>query len=168
MAQLLLKKLEITKGPIDIFSIASKLGIEVRTDVEIPDNEISGLIKRRGKDGNPVVLLNSSHTPQRQRFTLAHELGHFLLHVLDPMHIDRNYVYFRSGSSALAIDPKEIQANQFAAEILMPRDFLLEDLNREKINTDLSNEEILIKQLANDYNVSEQAMTIRIGSLLVS
>jgi Zn-dependent peptidase ImmA (M78 family) len=63
----------------------------------------------------------------------------------------------------MAVDPKEIEANRFAAELLMPYNMVLADLKKRPI--DVENEEA-IRELAQKYQVSVQAMTHRITNLL--
>ncbi|USK87293.1 ImmA/IrrE family metallo-endopeptidase [Peribacillus asahii] len=51
------------------------------------------------------ISVNKNHSRQRQRFTIAHELGHFLLHKGTAIHVDRNFrVNFRNGASSQATD----------------------------------------------------------------
>ena len=77
--------------------------------------------------GEPPTGVNSLHAPVRQRFTIAHELGHAVLHAREGIHLDQAFrLRFRDQTSAMAIDPEEIDANSFAAELLMPAD----ELNR--------------------------------------
>ena len=83
------------------------------------------------------------------------------------IHIDSNsQMYFRDGKSSSGNDIQEIQANQFAAELLMPKKFLIKDLQKFYKAGKEDNIFEFIKKLADKYEVSKQAMTIRIGSLL--
>ena len=131
-------------------------------------DELSGLMKRFGKNNLPVIAVNANHPMERQRFTLAHELAHFLLHASSPLHVDSSQVYFRERHSSQSLDWKEIQANQFAAALLMPRKMLIPDAFNEGVLTGLGDDVTRdgIRRLAKKYQVSEQAMTIRVGSLL--
>jgi len=107
--------------------------------------------------------VNSLHHPNRQRFTIAHECGHLWLHN-DEVHIDRSFrIKKRDAVSSLAIDPDEIEANRFAAELLMPYTMLKNDLLDYDI--DVENEQD-IHELAKRYEVSIQAMTHRITNIL--
>ena len=74
-----------------------------------------------------------------------HELGHFLLHEFDDIHVDRQFkVWLRSDASGEGADLEENEANLFAAELLMPERFLVKDV--EKIGTvDLLEEGVLGK-----------------------
>jgi Zn-dependent peptidase ImmA (M78 family) len=66
-----------------------------------------------------LIVLAASHVPARQRFTLAHELGHLLAGDDQDVHLDRD-VYDKAQSK----DPSEIRANAFASAFLMPEDVL--------------------------------------------
>ena len=76
-----------------------------------------------GKNGG----LNSAHHIHHQRFMIAHEIGHFVLHE-GKMYVDTPTVRFRDSVSGLAIDNEEIESNGFAAELLMPRKVLEKSL----------------------------------------
>lgn len=65
--------------------------------------------------------INSQQAKTRQRFTIAHELCHYVLHPGVPMILDKVLrVNFRDERSGLATDAQEIATKQFAAELLMP------------------------------------------------
>lgn len=66
-----------------------------------------------------LIVLATSHIPARQRFTLAHELGHLLAGDDQDVHLDRD-VYDKAHSK----DPSEMRANAFASAFLMPEDLL--------------------------------------------
>jgi Zn-dependent peptidase ImmA (M78 family)/transcriptional regulator with XRE-family HTH domain len=68
-----------------------------------------------------LIVLATSHVPARQRFTLAHELGHLLAGDDQEVHLDRD-VY----DKAQAKDPSEMRANAFASAFLMPEKVLRE------------------------------------------
>jgi Zn-dependent peptidase ImmA (M78 family) len=134
------------------------LGIEIRQ--EPFEGEISGVLYRDGQSS--IIGVNSLHHRNRQRFTIAHEIGHFLLHEFD-VHVDRRYrIVLRDENSSLATDPSEIDANCFAAELLMPYDFLERDV--PKYMRDFE-EETGLEQLAGLYGVSRQAMAFRLANL---
>ncbi|KKR21568.1 MAG: hypothetical protein UT48_C0006G0020 [Parcubacteria group bacterium GW2011_GWE2_39_37] len=166
-AEKILSKHKITKAPVNIEKIAESMGIDV-AKIKFSTDEISGAIKMRGKEGRPVIAVNQDHCAERQRFTIAHEIGHFVLHSIDNLHVDSNSVYFRD-SNALhtTTNVKEVQANQFAAELLMPRDMVIADL-RGKFKLINKDEDVkTVAGLAKKYNVSQQAMMIRIGGLVI-
>ena len=156
----LLKKQNITQPPVPVERLAEALGAQVRY---LPcEAELSGMLFR--DDENVVIGVNSLHHVNRQRFTIAHECGHLLLHKGKDVYIDRSFrINLRGVVSSEAVDPDEIEANRFAAELLMPRRMLLEDLVVGLI--DIENEDE-IKELASRYRVSVQAMTHRLTNIL--
>src|SRR3954469_4734973 len=62
--------------PVDPFAIARKLGIQVFIDYGLP-GEVSGMLRKRSGYQDPEILLNANDSRNRQRFTCAHELGHY-------------------------------------------------------------------------------------------
>lgn len=168
-ADKVLKKFDIKQAPVDVEKIANSLGIGV-VRVKFSKDEISGAIKMKGKLGNPVIAVNEDHVKERQRFTIAHEIGHYILHSIESMHVDSTHepVYFRDANAVSSTtNLKEMQANQFAAELLMPSDMVIRNLQNDfKLKN--NNEDVeIIARLAQKYNVSQQAMIIRIGSLVI-
>ncbi|HVC24095.1 MAG TPA: ImmA/IrrE family metallo-endopeptidase [Candidatus Dormibacteraeota bacterium] len=101
--------------PIPVDSIAGALGIRVVYQ-DLPQ-DISGL---RYRDSDlEVIGVNATQSPLRQRFTIAHELGHWRLHQGNNVRVDREVrLNFRIDA---VWDSEEIQANRFAAELLVPR-----------------------------------------------
>lgn len=159
----LLSKHGIKKTPVPVDEIASRLGIEVRY-APYRGGDVSGMIYR--DEGRVVIGVNSLHHPNRQRFTIAHEIGHYLMHEGKEVHIDRDFsikINLRDSNSSKAVDREEIEANRFASELLMPFELLAEDLRDREIDVD---NEGLIKELAQKYKVSQQAMTFRVMRLL--
>jgi Zn-dependent peptidase ImmA (M78 family) len=165
-AQRLLRKAGITKAPVEVERVAKVLGAEIR--LEHSESDVSGGLYRLTE--GPVIGVNASHPTVRQRFTIAHEIGHLTLHER-PVFIDRTYVvanesasqprFLRNAVSSEAVDPLEIEANRFAACLLMPLAFLARDLRGMKLPV-RSND---IETLADTYKVSGQAMTIRLTNL---
>jgi Zn-dependent peptidase ImmA (M78 family) len=155
----ILRKNQILKPPVPVESIAQSEGIQV---VEAPTGpNISGALVR-AKDGAVSIAVNSAHHINRRRFTVAHELGHFYLkHPGTDLHVDGDFtINLRDQTSSEATDENEIDANAFAAGLLMPREFLMKDLLEV---VPLDEEKVL--RLAKKYEVSEQAMTIRLVNL---
>ncbi|WP_405232049.1 ImmA/IrrE family metallo-endopeptidase [Lentisalinibacter salinarum] len=160
IANQILEECEIEEPPVPVDRIARQLGAELRFSPF--DGELAGMLVR-GTDHDTVIGVNSLHHVNRQRFTIAHECGHLLLHKGD-VHIDRSFrVNRRDAVSSQAIDPDEIEANRFAAELLMPYEMITADL--VDFDIDIEDEEAL-KELAARYQVSVQAMTHRITNLL--
>lgn len=114
--------------PIDPVHIARDLGINTYS-VKL-DNSLSGLIAKSSKDEAPEIFLNSEHAPVRQRFTCAHELGHYFHNLTKSGPRMESYVHRRDARSACGTHHEEIYANQFAASLLMPEE-LVKDLLAE-------------------------------------
>lgn len=149
----------ITQPPVPVEEIAEAVGVRVRYSPF--EGELAGMLVRG--DGQAIIGVNSLHHPNRQRFTIAHELGHLLLHKGE-VHIDRSFrINKRDGVSSLGGDPEEIEANRFAAELLIPFEMLAGDLLVRDIDVENEGE---IKILAKKYQVSLQAMTLRITNIL--
>ncbi|WP_053323268.1 ImmA/IrrE family metallo-endopeptidase [Komagataeibacter europaeus] len=113
-------KCYMKKAPTDLMGMASALGIRVDNNATFEDKNLSGSIKRC-RDGSYQIAINGSDSEQRKRFTLAHELAHFMLHrdIIDSVGLVDDAMY-RSGASAT----EEYQANSLAAELLMPKDLV--------------------------------------------
>ena len=165
-AEKLIEKFEFTKEnlPINVKLIAKHLNLKV-VEKQL-DEDVSGLLisdKRIG--GASYVFVNENDSPVRRRFTISHEIGHYVLrHKFDTenVHIDRVFHAIPRLSSAVSgVDEREVEANQFAASLLMPANFVTELVN--DLNSALS--ENHISDLAKKFKVSEQAMTIRLTTL---
>ncbi len=124
----------------------------------ISKRDLSGALVRG--DGEAYIGVNSLHHPNRQRFSIAHELGHYMLHKGMKVHVDKDFhVNWRDDDSSKAINRDEIEANRFAAELLMPTRFLVRDIEELKsVNQEIAH------TLAKRYKVSSQAMRIRLGN----
>jgi len=156
----LLESHAIKTVPVPVERIAKTLGI--RVEYAPLDDELSGLAHVR--DDVTIIGINALHAPNRQRFTLAHELGHVRLHhseLKSAVHVDRGSLR-RDALAAEGVDPIEIEANAFAAELLMPRHLLISALERHPI--DLEDDES-VAVLAKRFRVSDAAMRYRLNSL---
>ena len=123
---------------------------------------VSGLLVIKGD----VVTLgvNKNHHPNRQRFTIAHELGHFFLHRQNSNIFvdDEPVVLFRDHTAAEGTKNQEIEANAFAASLLMPESIIREQLAQQPID---AFDDTSMKQLAAQFGVSVRAMIIRLTKL---
>jgi Zn-dependent peptidase ImmA (M78 family) len=155
----LLARSKIMSPPVDVDAIAKRLGVPIYTR-PLP-KDISGFLHRN--ESAALIAVNSKQAKTRQRFTIAHELGHLILnHKPNQVHVDRNYdILFRA--NAVSADPEETQANFFAAALLMPYEFLKQDLQPFQNNG--SFEDSVLEQLRERYGVSMQALIIRLNSL---
>lgn len=169
----LLKDLGLDSAPIPVDRVARALGATVRK--EPYNGDLSGALYRR--EGLCVIGINKNENPLRQRFTMAHELGHLVLHD-GAVYIDRQSTaefskpaetetgkkFFRDKVSSLASDPHEVEANRFAAALLMPQNLLFQDMERQNISMPIRSL-AEIKPLAARYRVSLEAMVFRLINL---
>jgi Zn-dependent peptidase ImmA (M78 family) len=155
----LLQLAEAAEPPVPVERIARLCGAQIRY---VPSSaDLSGLIFQ--ENGNVIIGVNALHAKTRQRFTIAHELGHLELHNHGELHVDRNFrVMPRNAKSSQATDPEEIEANTFAAELLMPEHMLEHDLQQHSV--DWEDDEFL-RSLAERYKVSVQALIFRLINL---
>lgn len=151
-----LNDLNIKGTPVPIEEVATRLNLKIS---RAPSKDFSGLLIR--KDGHALIGVNSSEAPVRQRFTIAHEIGHFVLHPQKDTFVD-----YRNGhEKGEPKSPKESQADMFAAALLMPRKNIIKDFN--SIVRGLSDDEVRAI-LARRYDVSEDAMRYRLKNLGLS
>ena len=155
----------LRRAPIDPAAVLRELGAEVRF---VPlKRDMAGVVARRG--GRTVVGINESHHKFRQRFTLAHECGHLACGHLEAeafptTHVDTIVVKRRDSLASRGVDPMEIEANNFAAALLMPADLLRADLPGASLDAfDVA--DALVARLARKYQVSRLAMAYRLINL---
>jgi Zn-dependent peptidase ImmA (M78 family) len=146
--------------PIDVEGIARHLGAQVVR--ERLDRNVSGLLIRDGE--SMTIGVNDLHAARRQRFTIAHEIGHLVMHQGRPLVLDHVRLNFRDASSSGATDIEEIQANAFAAAILMPQDLVIREA-RALLEDPAASDASIVPDLAHGFDVSDQAMEIRLVNL---
>jgi Zn-dependent peptidase ImmA (M78 family) len=161
---------EGTKAPVPVESIAR---CHAQIIYEALPPEISGMLvplSSGSAERRWAIIVNSEQAPVRQRFTMAHELGHLLLHRYSQPHADAGFkVRFRDENSSLGSIREEIEANQFAAELLMPETLLVKRLVAIGLDyavepmTDQQQEKL--RKLASDFGVSQQSLSFRIANL---
>ncbi len=157
-AQCILKKHQYGI-PVNVRQIALDLGLTV-IERHLED-QVSGMLVIKKIGG--TIAVNQNHHPNRQRFTIAHEIGHYQLHRGDSeVFIDTTSVFFRDTTSAEGRSLQEIAANTFAAELLMPEQNMRKILRERLID---AFDDAVIRQIANQFGVSSQALTIRLTRL---
>ena len=157
----LLDSTSVEKPPVPVERVAHLCGVHLR--YEPFEGDLSGLLYP--ENGKIIIGINSRHSKNRQRFTIAHEIGHLKLHSPD-LYVDRNFSVHRDQRSSEATDKSEIQANRFAAELLMPEEMIRSDWAELGSNPsyDIENDDY-IRKLAKRYKVSLQAMIFRLINL---
>lgn len=145
--------------PIDVEVVAKHLGARVL--VEGFSDDLSGVLIRKGETS--TIAVNCSHSPLRRRFTIAHECGHLVLEHEGEVFVDKHILNRRDNSSSLAVDEQEIQANQFAASLLMPRDEVVRYMDH--LLRSHHSHAVLVELMASMFRVSKSAMEIRLVNL---
>jgi Zn-dependent peptidase ImmA (M78 family) len=168
LAEKCLRGANAFSAPIDLERVSNSLGVRVHH--EQLEDKVSGVLVIKG--GQKHALINSKHHPNRQRFSLAHELGHLVLHDCreDRLFIDTSLrMYQRVGApsdeayfnaQSLTTATEEREANLFASALLMPLDLV----RAQASHLDLE-EEADVTLLARLFSVSDQAMSIRLQQL---
>lgn len=156
MTEELVAPLSLAHAPVPVERIAASLGLRIEY-TELGEG-VSGLLVASGATG--TIGINKRDPRVRQRFSIAHEIGHFKLHAdaSDNLFIDREYVLFRDHRASRGEIRHEIQANMFAASLLMPASLL--KLRIETGRIDLGDDE-QVEELAREFQVSQAAMAYR-------
>ena len=148
---------KFTEIPVPVYDIARSEGIEVS---EEPMMYAGRIFKVNNKY---KIVIDADDMKTRQRFTLAHELAHYYLHkhIIDKKSrgtphggIKDNSLYRGDLDTALEVD-----ANQFAAELLMP----LEEIYKVIKSYEKNDQDITITKIAEIFNVSKSALRMRLG-----
>ncbi|MES3034909.1 MAG: ImmA/IrrE family metallo-endopeptidase [Gemmatimonadota bacterium] len=163
----MLKRFQLRQIPVPVEEIAQRLGLRLQRSVL--GDDVAGVLLLEEDQKTGVIGVNVSQAPVRQRFTIAHEIAHFVLHRNTlPIFIDRQFLTpyfaaFRSRASSTGADRLEREANAFAAALLMPAP----DVRRAlaEIEGNVTDEEA-IEQLARRFDVSRQAMTFRVANIV--
>lgn len=161
-AERLLEAHGITRAPVDVRRLATLAGIAVAFD-DLGSDDVSGMLYRRGPAA--VMVINERHHPHRQRFTIAHELGHADLHDADTYLDGLATLRFRDGKSATGTDAEEREANRYAAALLMPAAWVRSRFLHLITGRRATREDVAITRLAAEFDVSEQAMRFRLVNL---
>lgn len=145
--------------PVKVGSIANALGLNVYLTNDLPPNTSGSIVHE--KDGNYSIYVKEGQSPQRQRFTIAHEIGHFVEHgdelnpgqeIISPL-TKKPPVLHRKEKEAISVDDKskEKEADDFAANLLMP------EVEFKKV-WDKAN---TLSEVASYFGVSQMAANIR-------
>lgn len=151
----LLQEAGMAQAPVPVDQIAQYLGIQV--DQADLGEDCSGMLVREGESA--VIGVNANHHEHRKRFTIAHEIAHYMLHggeayIDQPLHID-----LRAADSGSGTQQEEKEANQFAAALLMPADQVRAAVAAHPFDPTRDDE---LPNLARRFKVSPQAMTTRL------
>jgi len=163
-AAALLARLEITKIPVPVKSVAEKLGAFVVPSGEL-DASVAGLLIRDAKRGT-VICYRAADSRTRQRFTIAHEIAHLILHPGRPLLIESSIPIeynARTPTAGYGTPVEETEANQFAAALLMPQFAIDHEVQNAIYRSGIDNE--AIGRLARHFGVSPSALQYRLINL---
>lgn len=168
---------EINEVINDLESVIERFGVKVfysnMQGFRTP-GAISGY-SRVNEFGKPEIIVNVNDSPRRQRFTMAHELGHIILHWkwlnLDNQRLDKNnkaILYRSSLNYPDELNDIEYQANEFAAELLLPTDTILSVINHDIVS--LKKDIFIFNQIklriAEAFNVSESFAYTQLNKII--
>jgi Zn-dependent peptidase ImmA (M78 family) len=166
-AQRLLDVHTMNEIPVPVEEIAKRIGVNVLAfDL---GSDVSGMLHI--KHDSASIGYNPNESKVRQRFTIAHELGHFILHREDKDKIfvdNENYfqIKFRLATTADYQQQQEQEANAFAAALLMPKTLVQKEIKNYS-GFDLSDNSSIV-ELAKKFEVSIPAMSYRVLNLAES
>jgi Zn-dependent peptidase ImmA (M78 family) len=161
LANNILIKAEAFSLPVNLNSVCDKNNIEANY---VPLTAISGFAAIRPKE-TKKIFINSTEPVPRQRFTAAHELGHVFLHSDQGLLVDtaETIYHFRAPNHGGGDQTQELEANYFAACLLMPATLVSTVLSTLK-SSEL-NDEATLQRLADTFEVSKIALTTRLSAL---
>lgn len=157
-----LERMGLYRLPVNPIQVANRLGISVKY-AQFPDGVTTGMVAVKG--GSGTIFAAKLDSPYQLRYTIAHELGHYFLHLMEGNVIKDGEARDRLINIFLKREPtvgpisedlmREIQANWFATELLMPMEFIREEWNRNPN----------IPSLARMFDVTEDAIGHRVAGL---
>jgi Zn-dependent peptidase ImmA (M78 family) len=156
-ARLLTEGLNLFSLPVDPEKVAGELGAIVV--LQPADSELSGMLLRR--EGQTVIGLNPGMEKPRQRFALAHLVGHLHLHRSRELILDTADRYSHGNLPSMPTDREEAEANRFAAALLAPESVV----RRMAVEADFTTAAQLVDLLAPRFGLTEAAMAYRLMSL---
>lgn len=154
-------------APVEIRNIVKSYGISIQP-LDFGD-DISGVFIDDGE--KQTIGYNSKNRPTRQTFTIAHELGHYILeHKRNGLFVDNPHQYltmiYRDEKSTTGEYLQEKEANAFAAAILMPKELVENEIRSIYFEDNFKTEDLnLVELLAERFKVSLQAMSLRLTNL---
>ena len=127
---------------------------EIKAPMVLDIDSCEGMLVRNPKDtAEWGIFYNGKASPERRRFTIAHELGHFVLHrgQRQSFNCDKESVY--SGIDTIRVIERE--ADDFASNLLMPGDLLRDWIATQRIDFRV------LGDIAQRFQVSREALCIR-------
>lgn len=147
--------------PVKVGAIAEELGISLVSTEQLPPHNSGSLVKE--KDGSYTIYVDKNDSMRRQRFTIAHELGHFVEHhhreFLDEageiLNARKTLFTRPNGTTADTYKKIEREADAFAGELLMPEETFIQVWENSQT----------LQEVADTFGVSEMAANVRAAVL---
>lgn len=155
----LAKKVYEKHGFVDVIKLANELGIDVLAQEK--SNDYNSAISYDDSTGKYSILVNISHPITRQRFSIAHEIAHFILHKSTINDVKLLHRGIKTSDNR----DTETEADRLAGEVLMPEELVRNYLNTKNIANSDSLSSMFIKEIADYFKVSPIAATIRLREL---
>lgn len=166
----LIKDFGLFKAPIDLDLLTKHLDIDVKY-IDFND-DISGKIKYNHIDDNVIISINKNEYLPRQRFSLAHEIAHYIYDIDFENNSeikDSETTLFRND----IVNPIEKRANKYAEKLLMPKELFINEIDKIKnklfptLDNKLGVERIykIIEEVSEKFQVSKPAAIMRLSSI---
>ena len=151
----LLNELNMTSiEELDIVRVAEHLKIDIR--YERLDGCAANII---GVGEHAIVTVNQTSTHGRKRYSIAHEIGHWIYDKGRGMYLCETKDLNAPWSARAKTSPAERRANRFAAELLMPREWFRDAVKDQEASFDT------VEQIAEDFETSRTSTAIRLVEL---
>jgi len=161
-AEKTLRDTDCYRVPVPIHHVAERLNLTL--EAAALGAKVSGMLVVEGDEGS--IGYNSAHARVRQRFTISHEVAHYLLHARRSgkaeLFIDKQVTYRRDEHSSSGMNSEEVEANKLGAALLMPRGLVQQEVRAQDLDLD---DDEAIELLAKRFQVSTAAMSNRLQNL---
>ena len=161
-AEKTLRDTDAYQVPVPIHLVAQRLNLTL--EAATLGDKVSGLLVVQGDSAR--IGYNAAHARVRQRFTISHEIAHYLLHTKKTdkpqLFIDKYLSFRRDESSSAGVETDEVEANQLGAALLMPRGLVQHEIRNQDLNLDDGE---AVELLAKRFQVSTAAMSNRLANL---
>nr|WP_297204952.1 ImmA/IrrE family metallo-endopeptidase [Thalassospira sp.] len=173
-------------GPVDLEKICEQLAIDLTMSAGSGDTDDENELLGRADFANKKIAIYAHGNRKRERFTLAHEIGHFHLNhdkfLRSETTIKQDLVVDERETKGNLINRMEYQANMFASHLLLPKFNLVKKVQELRVKLDirdrghgyifvdnqpqnLSNYYLLLAAVSEHFNTSSQVIEIRLKSL---
>ena len=186
VADSMLAKSHYSEGPVALKNLCKALNISLKIVDDVTQDDDGNVILGSANFDRKVIQINSHDNKQRERFTLAHEIGHFALNhgrfLRSETVLERDLLADSEKANSFNLERLEIQANAFASHLLLPKDFFVQKVAQFRRNLDIRDRGhgyifvdnqpcnyqpygVLLSNLSSHFDVSKQAIEIKLNKL---